>query len=1074
MKKSDNIEDVYTLSPLQEGILFHSIYQKESSAYFVQMVYRLSGDLNIDMVQYSMQELVKRHDILRTSFVYEEMEKPLQIVLKRRELPFHQEDIRHLGSREAQEQFLKTYKDADKSRYFDLTYDCLMRAAIFRLSDTEYEFIWSCHHIIIDGWCLKTLEYEFFALYENARANKAVQFPPAPQYKKYIQWLSERSNEESTRYWEAYLQDYDAPVVIPRLLPTLGPVSAFNNNKHHFEVPDLLHERLLQLAKRHKTTLNNIIRVLWGILIAKYNDQKDAVFGAVVSGRPPQLPESEDIVGLFINTVPVRITFDADTRFRDLLQKTAYDAIASEAFHHSPLADIQNLSALKQSLFDHIIVFENYPTNPELQGLSFEKEVKEEEDLLKLVNEDVYSQNHYPFYIIIAIKPKLEFNFYYNKDLFETRQVLEFCDQLSFLMQQCIENDEICIGELLLVEPGTETYQQLVYGFNQTQRPYLLDTSVKAVFEQVVADYPDRPAIHSREIRYNYRQLNQTANALAGYILERMPFSANTRFVAILTQRADFAVIAMLASVKAGAVFVPIHPDLPAGHIQSILEETGAGMLFLESSMLDVAMSYSGELFALDIQLEMLEAVDQNPDLTIPSEYPLYTIYSSGTTGNPKGVVISNRSLVNYTSWFKDQFDFSPENRAALLSSHAFDLGYTSIWGALLSGAALFLPARDLAREPDALLAYLLDHNITFLKLTPSNLKILLAATGKEALKDSALKLILCGGEKINADNIADFLSINPKTQFVNHYGPTEATIGAIFHAIAPGKLDAYRQFPVIGRPVANDKAYILDEGGRVLPVGAKGDLYLAGEGLAIEYLAKPELSNQKFTQSAWGERLYKTGDKARRFPDGNIAFLGRADHEVKIRGYRVNVEDIERVLAAHSSIEFATVQPQESPDGDLSLAAFVKLRKETPVQELAAFMKAKLPEYMLPGQIIVIDMVPVTANGKLDLKRLKKMTASGKRKEIIPPANETEHKLLAIWEEVLGKEHLSTDDDFFDLGGHSLKAVQIISRIIVDFQITLAVKDIFDHTTIQALALELEKQVASEQYGLPYDEVMI
>lgn len=1074
MKKSDNIEDVYTLSPLQEGILFHSIYQKEASAYFVQMVYRLSGDLNTRLVQYSMQELVNRHDILRTSFVYEEMEKPLQIVLKSRELPFYVEDLRSLGSRAEQEAFLKAYKEQDKGRYFDLTYDCLMRAAIFRVADTEYEFIWSCHHIIIDGWCLKTLEYEFFSIYENAKVNKPLRLPPAPQFKKYIQWLSERSSEQSNLYWDAYLKDYDAPANIPQLIPTDHPVTAFNNNIHVFEIPDDLNHQLSHLAQRNRTTINNIVRVLWGVLLAKYNDQTDAVFGAVVSGRPPQLANSEDIVGLFINTVPVRVTYEPSTRFKDLIQKTGYDAIVSEEFHHSPLADIQNLSELKQQLFDHILVFENYPTNPHLHGLSVEEDAAEGSDFLKLVNEDVFSQNHYPFYIIIAIKPKLAFNFYYNKELYSEQMVVQFCEQLSYLMKQCIANDEIAVGDLQLIAQDTAEYQQLVQGVNNTSVEFPLNSSVKAVFEQVVKDFPNHLAIHSHENKLTYRQLNGLANALAEYFLERLPKNKPIDFIGILTHRPDYAIIAMLASIKSGAVFVPIHPDLPAENVHNILEEAGVALLCLDSTKLNIVSSFSGELFALDIQLDMLEETDQNPDVLPNATDPLYTIYSSGTTGNPKGVVIGHRSLLNYTYWFKEHFHFSSENRAALLSSHSFDLGYTSIWGCLLGGAALYLPAREITREPDDLLAYLLENEITFLKLTPSNFKILLAASRKAELKNSALKLIFLGGEKINVDNIAEYLSINPATQFVNHYGPTEATIGAIFWRIDSEKLPAYKQFPLIGLPLANDKAYILDENGAVLPVGAKGNLCLAGEGLAIEYLAKPELTREKFIESSWGERLYKTGDKARRFPNNAIAFLGRADHEVKIRGYRVNMEDIERAISGHPSVEFASVQPNESAAGEISLTAFIKLRQETEPHFISNYLKSKLPDYMLPGQLVAIDMVPITANGKLDVKRLKKMASPQQQKAIVLPVDETEDKLVEIWKEVLGKESISTDDDFFDLGGHSLKAVQMISRIIVEFQITLAVKDIFDHTTIQALAAELGKQAKAGESNRLLEEIII
>ena len=1055
-------------------MLFHSIYQRDSSAYFVQSAYRLIGDLNVRLVEYSLNELIRRHEILRTSFVYEEMDKPLQVVLSHRKLPFYFEDISNLSSKKEQEDRIEAFKKEDRKHYFDLVKDSLIRAAVFRISDSEHEFIWSCHHIIIDGWSLKTIEKEFFAIYESAGADRTPSLPPPVQYRNYIDWLENKPSSESAEFWKKYLLHFDAPSPIPRLLRSEEPESAFDNRVITFELPDTLHQNLLEVARKNRTTLNNIFRTLWGLLLAKYNDQRDAVFGAVVSGRPPQLPDSDEIVGLFINTVPVRVAFDAETGFGDLVRRVSTEAADSEEFHHYPLAEIQNASELKQHLFDHIVVFENYPVNAGLPGLKVGTETGKAESMLELIRESVFSQNHYPFYIIVGTKPVLRLNFYYNRELYTEDLVRDLFGQFCLLAEQAISQEAMPVDRFGLVEEDGKQHHWLLDEVNDTQKVFEPFPSVHSLFERTAAAFPDKTAIRSEMGSYSYLELNGEADALAAHLIDQLDGQAKGKRIAILVDRYDYALIGMLAAARSGAAFVPIHPELPGASIRNILQGAQPAVLLTESTMLEHAEGFPGELFAMDIQLDMLDRSGKCPEVSTGPDDPLYLIYSSGTTGKPKGVMVSHGALLNYVSWFKSEFDFSQEYRGALLSSYAFDLGYTAIWGTLLSGATLFLPDKNTVRNPDSLLTFLLENQISFLKLTPSHFKILMASGKKASLASSALKLVLLGGEKINVSDLAAYLEINPSTQFVNHYGPTEATIGAVFHRIDPDNLDAYGRFPVIGRPIANAGAHILDDNGNLLPVGAKGQLCLGGKGLAIGYFGNDELTQQKFTVNARGQRIYKTGDRARRMPGGEIEFLGRIDQEVKIRGYRIDTNEIDQVLLSHPEVAFASVQPFEEPGGGYALTAFIQYRDDPDSGALLAFLRTKLPDYMVPGQLTAIQSVPITPNGKLDVKALRKMKQDNRAKTVIPPETDLEEGLLAIWQEVLGHEKISMDDDFFDLGGHSLKAVQIISRIISEFRITLEVKDIFDHTTIRQLAAEVGRQIGIADTGRSMEEIII
>ncbi|MEM8908530.1 MAG: amino acid adenylation domain-containing protein, partial [Bacteroidota bacterium] len=724
--------------------------------------------------------------------------------------------------------------------------------------------------------------------------------------------------------------------------------------------------------------------------------------------------------------------------------------------------------------FDHILVFENYPTNPHLDGLSEDTSQPAEEGFLQLIEEHVFSQNHYPFYIIVGTSPRLKFSVYYNKDQYSLSQVQRMCEHWLHLMEQAIEAPAKKVDQLTLVSKTSEEHEALLSAYNDTTVDFPTDQTVKSVFEKIALDNADQLAIKTPSVSYTYKAVNELSNQLSAYFSKEGGITSSNNLIGILCERSDYTILAMLASLKTGSVFVPIHVDLPATNIQNILEETQVTLLCVESHLLEKVSTHTGALFAMDIQLEMLEESTENLSIDLSSSAPLYTIYSSGTTGKPKGVVISHQSLLNYAQWLIQQFDLSAADKGALLSSPAFDLGYTTIWGCLLSGASLYLPEQKWILAPDRLLDYLIEAGISFLKLTPSHFKALLAVSDPEKITALDVRLLLLGGEKIQVRDIATFLKYQNKTHFVNHYGPTETTIGTLTHQIDTSALAEYEQIPLIGQPIANQHAYILDQNQQVLPIGAIGDLYIGGPGLAIEYLHQAKLTEEKFVQSAWGERLYCTGDKARRYPDGSIVFLGRKDQEVKIRGYRINLTEIETVIKQQTDLSFASVQAFENGEGEVWLCAYVKEAELDSTEQLAQALKDHLPDYMLPRDWISIEQIPLTANGKLDVKALRTQQSDVTPRQIIAPETPTEQKLVKIWQRVLEKEAISTDDDFFELGGHSLKAVQIISRIIVDFKINLAVKDVFDNTTIQALAHLVDQQLSWQGTDESIEEIVI
>ena len=592
--------------------------------------------------------------------------------------------------------------------------------------------------------------------------------------------------------------------------------------------------------------------------------------------------------------------------------------------------------------------------------------------------------------------------------------------------------------------------------------------SVKELFEQHAAANPDGIALRAAEVRMTFRELNEHTNRIAHQLREQYQVMPGD-FVAVISDRAHLAVIGMLSAIKSGAVFVPIPVEMPREQVAYVLRDTRAKVLLTDSRLLFHLTDLTQcELFALDLQVAA-EADSRNPELSLSPEDPLYAIYTSGTTGVPKGVLIRHGALLNYVGWFTEKFGLTPQDRTVLLSSYGFDLGYTSIWGSLLNGAALHVVDNQTIKDPDRLVAYLTAHEITFIKLTPSLFFMLMQASNRHQLTTSKVRLVLLGGEEINVKIIADYKKLKGDTVFVNHYGPTEATIGCITHVIDDGELTQYQPQPVIGRPVKNASCYILDTHFQPVPVGVKGELCISGPGLAAGYLNQPELTNEKFVSNpfAKGEFLYRTGDLARWLPEGTIQFLGRGkgDEQVKIRGYRVELSEIKKVLEEHAAVRDSLLIVHQDSEGHKNIAAYVLTAAEP--KELREYLTRHLPEYKVPAYLMKLDAIPLTPNGKINFKALPDPRQEAGRNHFqVPPQNKTEETLLEIWQQVLGRQYIGVTDDYFELGGNSLKGVLIINKMRSHFKRDLSVVDLFDFPTIRALAGHLLKEETGKARG--------
>ncbi|HLP62842.1 MAG TPA: condensation domain-containing protein, partial [Candidatus Deferrimicrobium sp.] len=667
-----DLEDLYTLTPMQEGMLFHTAFDHTVHSYFEQTSYRLQGDLNIGLVEKSLHELLKRHDILRTAFVYNDIERPVQVVLKERTVDFYFEDIRNTAGKE---NYIDEFKAKDRGRPFALGSDSLMRVAILRTAEAEYEFIWSFHHILMDGWCLGIINSEFFEIYNSFLENRPYRLAEVRPYRTYIQWLEEQDKDASARYWENYLDAFEEQVEVPG-----KKIFAKENNREYRNerVSVVLDRektaRLNKLAAGNHATLNTVTQAIWAILLGKYNGKEDVLFGAVVSGRPHGVEGVESMVGLFINTIPVRIRYEANMKFNRLVQKVQEQAIASEPYHYHPLAEIQGRTSLKQNLIGHIMIFENYPLAEQIEGYGKEKN-KSSRITIKIANVSVFEQTNYDFNIALSGSDRLTITFQYNGNVYDGDYIARAAKHFSRIVDRVSENPGLEVRELTPLT--AEEKNRILYEFNDTETEYPQTKTIHQLFAEQASRTPDHIALVGhvglvrpvRLVQLSYFQLNEQSNRLAGGLIEKGVQADN--IVGIMMQRSVEMIIGILGILKSGGAYMPIDPEYPQERIDYMLKDSGAKILLTAA---DCVFNFHHSSFIIH-----------------HSSHLAYLIYTSGTTGKPKGVAVMHRGVVNYISWRLAAYGFSEKDVTLQLLSYTFDGFGVNLYSSLLSGGKLVI-----------------------------------------------------------------------------------------------------------------------------------------------------------------------------------------------------------------------------------------------------------------------------------------------------------------------------------------------------------------------------------------------
>ncbi|WP_228469442.1 non-ribosomal peptide synthetase [Paenibacillus sp. JNUCC31] len=1034
------IEDIYALSPMQNGMFFHHLLQSNSEAYFLQTTLDLHGSLDVEAFSKSVDQLMQRNAIFRTNFHSQWKNEPLQVVYRHKKNGLVYEDLREMNE-DDREAYVASYTREDKRNGFDLSKDVLMRISILHTHNETYRFIWNYHHILMDGWCLSLVIQElfdgYFAIQEQRKRENRVAIP----YKQYIEWLEKQDHEQSLKYWSDYLQDYDEQTTLPKK-HTITNRNEYRSENVIFTLSTEVTSQLAQVASRNQVTLNTLMQTAWGILLQKYNGSEDVVFGSVVSGRPAAIVDVESIIGLFINTIPVRIQAQGNETFIEMMKRNQEQAVASHPYETYPLYEIQAVTQQKQNLIDHILVYENYP----VQGI-VEQFGDQEKTALQITNVEADEQTNYDFNLIIKPGEEMKWMFYYNANVYDRASVERIQDHLIHLMEQVIHNPHIHVDEVEVITAREKS--QILEGFNDSMADYPLDKTIHGLFEEQAVRRPEQVAVVFEDQHLTYKDLNEKANQLARTL--KVKGIQADQLIGIIAERSLDMVIGILAILKAGGAYVPIDPEYPEERIRYMLEDSGVEILLLQSH-LHARISFAGEVVCLD-QPKFYHEDHSNLGTAAAPTSLAYVIYTSGTTGKPKGTCIEHKNVVRLLFNSKNCFDFDDSDIWTLFHSFCFDFSVWEMYGALLYGGKLVIVPQMTAKSPEQFLQLLKHEQVTILNQTPTYFYHLLQEERKDRGEELKLRKVIFGGEALNPALLMDWKIKYPFVQLINMYGITETTVHVTYKEITGVEIHAGKSN--IGKPIPTLQTYILDKHQRIQPIGVQGELYVAGEGLARGYLNRSDLTAEKFVDNPFVTegKMYRTGDAARWLPDGNIEYLGRIDHQVKIRGYRIELGEVETALLRIDSIQEAVVIARENNDGSKHLCAYWKGNNSVTAKKIRMALSQEIPDYMIPSYFVQLEHIPLTSNGKIDRKALPSPEKSmQKETEYMAPRNAIEQTIVSAWESVLGVQKISISDHFFELGGDSIRCIQVSSRLLqAGYKVEM--KHFFTYPTVAELS---------------------
>ena len=1047
----NNIEDIISLTSTQEGMLFHYMMDPNSLEYHEQVSIDIEGDIDPSLLQQAWDVVIQNNEALRTVYRWrwKNVNHPVQITLKNHQVVMKIDDV-SMKTDSAKAAFLDELKAADLSHRIDIEKETL-RITLCKLSEKAYTMIISNHHILYDGWSNAIIIKELIAAYHDL--SRAIEPTTAfkSKFSDYVKWLKSQDKSKQKNYWENYLAGAE------QVDSLFSQVSLPEMNTYKKLLSKELSEQMLGFARENGVSLAALLYTVWGILAGKLNNTDDIMFGTTASGRNNPIKGIENMVGLFINTTPLRVQVSEQETLIQLLKKLNQTLTEQIEFESTPLVDINEYAGIKDQseLFNSLVVVENYPLDlADYQG-----------EMLKVSNYSALERTNYNLTLVITTSEAISLHFEYN--CFADEQMITRISQyFETIIWALLRNQDQKVVELDILSASERA--QLLNKFNQPFAQYPQDKSVQQLFEEQVERTPDKVALVFESEQLTYGELNQKANVIAHKLRDLGVKPGD--FVGIITERSLEMVIGIYGIIKSGSAYVPIDPSYPKERINYMLEDCQPKAILMDQQSKGEKSLEEFLVPVIDLSdTEVWTGAVANPTNVNQGSDLLYCIYTSGTTGKPKGVMIEHRNVVSLLKNDKFQFDFNENDVWSMFHSYAFDFSVWEMFGATLNGDKLIIIPPAVALDSRLFLEYIEEYQISVLNQVPAafdNL-MLVEHESRKVNQMQSVRYLIFGGEALKPQKLQSWRQKYPAVTIVNMYGITEITVHATYREITD--LEIERGISDIGKAIPTLQLYILNNG-NLCGIGIPGELHIAGAGLARGYLNQPELTAAKFIDHPLevGGRLYKTGDLARLLPDGNVEFLGRIDHQVKIRGFRIELGEIENQILKLSDVTEAVVTVGKDGLGDQFLCAYFVCAAAVSVNELRRHLSVMLPDYMIPAHFVRLEKLPLTPNGKIDRKALPEPVTRPEQ-EYVAPRNEMEQKLVRIWSEVLGVEKVGINDSFFELGGHSLRATVLISRINEEFNLDEPVVILFRYPSVSTMVKYLNQE-ASE--GETLDEL--
>jgi amino acid adenylation domain-containing protein len=1063
------IEDSYVLTPMQEAMLFQSLFAPHAGMYVRQMIFSMRESINLLALKRAWQAVIQRHGSLRTKLRWENLEVPVQEVLREVEVPFDSQDWRGASPAEQQRR-LEQFLALDRRRGFSLTEAPLIRLALIRFGNEDYRLIWTFHHVISDGRSDVLVSKEVFAHYEAFCEGKELQLPDAPSYRNYGAGLRQQDTSLQESFWRRRLSGFTTPTYIA---PRTTSEDAGNRDNGRAEKSLRLSQSdttaLEVLAQEHGLTLNTLLQGVWALLLSRYTEEDEVVFGVIKSCRRSALAvqDSDFVVGPFINTLPMRVRVAPQMSVLEWLKELRTQWTSLRDYDQTPLQNVQDWSELSHDvpLFDSIITFERRLMNSTLKAQVNGWDNRE----LRTIQ----ARTNFPLTIAAYGEEELLVVFNYDPLELQDARVERMIGHMRQALESVLSDPRQRLSDVSILTAAEQ--HRLVVEWNQTKSNYLENASIHELFEQQAEATPNAIAVVFEKQRLTYAELNARANQLSHYL--RDLGIRPGMLVGLMLNRSVELVAAILGVLKSGAAYLPLDRNYPPERLSFMLEDADVELLLTDQHLDERQLTPGLRTVQLDEAFKECESRSTS-NLCLPFlKQVCYVLYTSGSTGRPKAVLCHHAGVVNLLTWAQRSHSVSPGDKCSFWTSASFDVSLYEQFSALLFGGELHIVPDQVRIDAAKFIEWLHDQKIQCAYVPPFMGQELAGWLAQDA-HTLCLKTLQTGVEPINEQILAAIKLSNPQVAILNGYGPTETAIFSTFLRFDPQS--ASNQNASIGGPVDNTQIYLLDQSLRLVPEGTPGEIYIGGDGLAYGYFRRPDLTAERFIPDPYGPEpgrcLYKTGDIARYLPDGNIEFIGRIDHQVKLRGHRIELGEIEAILKQFEEVSEAAVVIREKGNEGKHLVAYLALRHrdKLDLDSLRSYLREHLPEYMVPHIFVVLDNLPLTPNSKVDRKALPApdFERTSRSETLDEPRTEVEVALCGIWCHVLGLAAVGVQDRFFDLGGHSLQLAQVVSKVRDVFQVELDIRKVFKMPTVADLAAMIEDELVKEVEDLSDEEV--